>query len=256
MKRETQIVPLPSNLFNTPSRASLLHKLVISHLASLRTGNAATKNRSEVNYSGKKIRPQKGTGKARLGSRGSPMLTGGGVSHGPRRKGPEGWTRKVNRREERLGLRVALSDKWRAGDLIVVKRIGIDGVSTRNLKSRIDSRGWSEALFIFASQRSADEIKDKLFFQLASQNLSGVMMVEDLKELGVWGVVKSRKVVIELGAVDELIARLDPETIYDEDDDQEWESEEGEKEMEEEEMAKELEAALIQAGVEQKGISI
>lgn len=185
------------------------------------------------------------------------MLTGGGVSHGPRRKGPEGWTRKVNRREERLGLKVALSDKWRSGDLIVVERIGIDGVSTRNLKSRIDSRGWSEALFIFASQRSVEEMKEKRFFRLASQNLSGVMMVEDLKELGVWGVVKSRKVVIELGAVDELIARLDPETIYDEDDeDEEWESEEGEKEMEEEEMAKELEAALIQAGVEQKSISI
>ena len=51
------------------------------------------------------------------------MLTGGGRAFGPRPKGPDGWTRKINRKEEQLGLRVGLSEKWRSGDLLDRKSV-------------------------------------------------------------------------------------------------------------------------------------
>lgn len=230
------MVPLPSPLFNTPSRPSLLHSLIISHLASLRAGTASTKNRSEVNYSGKKIRPQKGTGKARLGSRGSPMLTGGGRAFGPRPKGPDGWARKVNRKEERLGLRVGLSEKWRSGDLCVVERLAVDEVSTRTVRERLATRGWMDALFIVGKQAQGEQA-----FELAVGNLADVAVVSEMDKLGVWDIVKRRKVILELSAVDELIARLDPDDEWGTEDEEYEEIEMEDKDFDEEDIEEVLE---------------
>lgn len=249
------VVPLPSPLFNTPSRPSLLHKLVISHLASLRAGTASTKNRSEVNYSGKKIRPQKGTGGARLGSRGSPMLTGGGRAFGPRAKGPDGWRMKVNRKEERLGLRVALSEKWRSGDLAVVDRLGVAGEpSTRKLATKLASRDWSDALFVLAADPASRPLGSTAaweahLFELSAGNLPAVAVVSELARLGTWDVVRRRKVVVEADALEALCERLDPENVLGYGD-EEVAFEEGEEEWlagEAEGLGEELKAAGIEA---------
>ncbi|GAA5858768.1 hypothetical protein JCM8547_004979 [Rhodosporidiobolus lusitaniae] len=207
-KSERLIVPLPAPLFNTPSRPTLLHKIVTAHLSSLRAGTASTKNRSEVNFSGKKMRPQKGTGRARLGSRGSPMLKGGGRAFGPRPKGPDGWKRKINRKEEQLGLRVALSEKWRAGDLAVVDRLALDRPQTRELRQKLLNRGWTDALFITALE-NYEETQRKAF-ELAAGNLPDVALVTDVTDITVWDIIKRRKVILELEAVDDIVARVDP----------------------------------------------
>ncbi|KAK4050454.1 54S ribosomal protein yml6, mitochondrial [Microbotryomycetes sp. JL201] len=210
---EPLVVPLPSPLFNTPSRPSLLHRLVVAHLASLRQGTAASKNRSQVNYSGKKMRPQKGTGNARLGSRGSPMLKGGGHAFAKTPKGPDGWSLKVNRKEERLGLRVSLSDKWRQGRLNVVDRLAMPDASTRQLDQLLKRKGWQDSLFVVANGQDRDA--NQIAFELSSGNLEKTAIVSDIQDLGVWDIVKHKNVVIELDAVDELIYRLDPDLAED-----------------------------------------
>ncbi|GAA5922833.1 mitochondrial 54S ribosomal protein uL4m YML6 [Sporobolomyces koalae] len=217
---ERMIVPLPAPLFNVPSRPSLLHKIVVAHLSSLRAGTASTKNRAEVNYSGKKIRPQKGTGHARLGSRGSPMLKGGGRAFGPRPKGPDGWNRKINRKEEQLGLRVSLSEKWRAGNLAVVEKLGLDVPSTRTLKEKLVERGWTNALFVTGSSGTDADERARWAFELSSGNLPEVAVVTDVFDLTVWDIIKRRNVVLDLEAVDSVIARIDPNGPWLE---QEWE---------------------------------
>ncbi|GAA5997225.1 mitochondrial 54S ribosomal protein uL4m YML6 [Rhodotorula paludigena] len=204
---EAMVVPLPAPLFDTPSRPSLLHKIVTAHLSSLRAGTASTKNRSEVSFSGKKMRPQKGTGRARLGSRGSPMLKGGGRAFGPRPKGPEGWKRKINRKEEQLGLRVSLSEKWRSGNLVVVDKLGLAAPQTRVLNQQLTQRDWLDALFITSV---GGEEQPRVAFELAAGNLPNVALVTDVRDMTVWDVLKRRKVVIELDAVDEVIERVDP----------------------------------------------
>lgn len=83
----------------------LIHRVVVSHLAAARQGNASTKTRSEVRGGGRKPWRQKGTGRARAGSIRSPLWRGGGVIFGPK---PRDFEVKVNRKEKRLALRTAL----------------------------------------------------------------------------------------------------------------------------------------------------
>ncbi|GAA6043259.1 hypothetical protein JCM8097_008491 [Rhodosporidiobolus ruineniae] len=218
---ERLVVPLPAPLFNLPSRPSLLHKIITAHLSSLRAGTASTKNRAEVRFSGHKLRPQKGTGRARLGSRGSPMLKGGGRAFGPRPKGPDGWKRKINRKEEQLGLRVALSDKWRAGNLAVVDRLGLDRPLTRELRQKLASRGWNDALFV--TSYANEEEQSRAAFELAAGNLPDVALVSDVSDMTVWDIVKRRKVILELDAVDDVVERVDPYGPWVEDEELAWE---------------------------------
>jgi len=228
---ERLIVPLPAPLFNVPSRPSLLHKIVVAHLSSLRAGTASTKNRAEVNFSGKKIRPQKGTGHARLGSRGSPMLKGGGRAFGPRAKGPDGWKRKINRKEEQLGLRVSLSEKWRSGQLAVVEKLGLDQPSTRTLREKLVERGWTNALFITGDSTNEIDERARWAFELSSGNLPDVAVCTNVFDMSVWDIVKRRNVILDLEAVDSVIARIDPDGPWLEED---WEDiEDGEFEGEE-----------------------
>ncbi|KAH8926017.1 ribosomal protein L4 [Atractiella rhizophila] len=115
-------VPLFSSVFNVPRRKDLLHRVMTWERARIRQGTAATKNRAMVNYSGRKIRPQKKTGRSRLGSRGSPMLHKGGVAFGPGQsgQGPKEWGGELPRKVVDSAIRIALSDKWRNGRVIVV----------------------------------------------------------------------------------------------------------------------------------------
>lgn len=206
---ERMVVPLPASLFNVPSRPSLLHKIITAYRSSLRAGTASTKNRAEVNYSGKKMRPQKGTGRARLGDRGSPMLKGGGRAFGPRAKGPEGWKRKINRKEEQLGLKVSLSDKWRSGNLAIVDKLALDLPKTRLLQEKLGARGWEDALFVTQLLEEGDN--ERGAFALAASNLPRVAVVDDVADLTVWEILRRQKVVLEVDAVDRLIERVDPE---------------------------------------------
>lgn len=136
------------------------------------------------------------------------MLKGGGRAFGPRPKGPDGWKRKINRKEEQLGLRVALSEKWRAGDLAVVDRLGADRPLTRELRQKLSSRGWNDALFI-TSLASAEE-SSRISFELAAGNLPDVALVTDVSDITVWDIIKRRKVILELDAVDDVVSRVDP----------------------------------------------
>lgn len=209
---ERMVVPLPASLFNVPSRPSLLHKIVTAYRSSLRAGTASTKNRAEVNYSGKKMRPQKGTGRARLGDRGSPMLKGGGRAFGPRAKGPDGWKRKINRKEEQLGLKVSLSDKWRSGNLAVVDKLALDLPKTRLLQEKLGARDWEDSLFVTTAAGLAEQGEnERAAFALAAGNLPSVAVVDNVDDLTVWEILRRRKVVLDLDAVDQLIERVDPD---------------------------------------------
>jgi large subunit ribosomal protein L4 len=87
---------------------SLVHRVVVSHLAAARQGNASAKTRSEVRGGGRKPWRQKGTGRARAGSNRSPLWRGGGVIFGPK---PREYDLKVNRKEKRLALRTVLDSQ-------------------------------------------------------------------------------------------------------------------------------------------------
>src|SRR6266699_6936476 len=99
-----------------------VHDVVVAYRAAQRMGTACTKTMGEVAGSGKKPWRQKGTGRARAGSFASPLWRGGGVVFGPR---PRDFGKKVNARTKQLALRKALSERLKAGDVVVVDDLKI-----------------------------------------------------------------------------------------------------------------------------------
>lgn len=99
-----------------PLRRDLLHAAVVYEGDATRQGTASTKTRWEVHGSHRKMRPQKGSGRARLGSRQSPMLRGGGKAFGPK---PRDFATRLNRKVYDKAWRTALSYRYRQGELVI-----------------------------------------------------------------------------------------------------------------------------------------
>ncbi|MBT5252296.1 MAG: 50S ribosomal protein L4, partial [Chloroflexi bacterium] len=110
-------VAASDQVWRAESNDALLHQVVTAQQANKRRGTQDTQQRNQVSYSTRKIRPQKGTGQARQGSRRSPLLKGGGVAHGPH---PRSYRQRLPKKMRRQALRVALSEKIRDEALIVL----------------------------------------------------------------------------------------------------------------------------------------
>ncbi|MDP7052429.1 MAG: 50S ribosomal protein L4 [Verrucomicrobiota bacterium] len=106
-----------------------VHEVVTAYRAAQRSGTAKTKDRSEVAGTGKKPWRQKGTGRARVGSRRNPVWRGGGVAHGPR---PRDYSKKVNQKTRKLALRKALGERIKDGDVIVVDDLALETKRTKD----------------------------------------------------------------------------------------------------------------------------
>src|SRR5213592_2259312 len=105
-----------------------VHDTVVAYQAAQRMGTACTKNVGEVAGTNKKPWRQKGTGRARAGSFQSPLWRGGGVVFGPK---PRDFSKKVSRKTRQLALRKALTERLRAGDVVLVEDIKLDSPKTR-----------------------------------------------------------------------------------------------------------------------------
>ncbi len=116
-------VEASDRVWAAPSNDALLHQAIVAQQANKRHGTQDTQTRAEVSYSTRKIRPQKGTGAARQGSRRSPNRVGGGVAHGPH---PRSFRQRLPKKMRRQALRVALSDKVRDDAVTVIDTLGVD----------------------------------------------------------------------------------------------------------------------------------
>jgi large subunit ribosomal protein L4 len=131
--KETGTVALPESIFGLNWNADLVHQVVTSMQANARTPVANTKGRGEVRGGGRKPWQQKGTGRARHGSRRSPIWKGGGVTHGPLKE--KVYARKINRAMRQKALLVALSRKCRDGEVIFVDSLSFAAPKTRDAKA-------------------------------------------------------------------------------------------------------------------------
>src|SRR5579862_427925 len=105
-----------------------VHDVVVAYQAAQRMGTACTKTMGEVAGTNKKPWRQKGTGRARAGSFASPLWRGGGVVFGPK---PRDFAKKVSRNTRQLALRKALSERLRAGDVVVVDDLKLTSAKTK-----------------------------------------------------------------------------------------------------------------------------
>lgn len=128
--QEVSSVNLPEAVFEAKINRDLMHQAVVRQMANARQGTHKAKGRSEVNRSTAKIYRQKGTGRARHGSRRAPIFVGGGVAHGPV---PRDYSKKMPRKMRRAALRSALSAKAGNGDIVVLEDIDMDAPKTKEM---------------------------------------------------------------------------------------------------------------------------
>lgn len=120
---------LPGHIFNVPFGADLVHQALRTQRANARETVAHTKDRSEVRGGGRKPWRQKGTGRARHGSRRSPLWSGGGVTFGPRSE--RDYSLKINKKQKQKALFAVLTAKVQAGKFILVDALSIPEPKTK-----------------------------------------------------------------------------------------------------------------------------
>ena len=129
-------VAASDQVWRAESNDALLHQVVTAQQANKRRGTQDTQQRNQVSYSTRKIRPQKGTGQARQGSRRSPLLKGGGVAHGPH---PRSYRQRLPKKMRRQALRVALSEKIRDEALIVLDSLTLTAPKSSVIKDIVSA---------------------------------------------------------------------------------------------------------------------
>lgn len=216
---ESQYVSLPAAVFDSPPRPDILHQCVRAHLASLRQGTARTKNRAEVRGSQKKIMRQKGTGKARVGDRHSPIRRGGGRAF-PKR--PKDWSLGLNRKVWEMGVRTALSERWRRGELLVIPQSPTyDTVSTRELVASLHSPALAAVpqTGLAPSHRTVPKVLFLLSeldpnMEHSARNLQpqGVNVL-DVRDVDVYPLLLGSRVVLDIGAAQYLSTRFGKSNI-------------------------------------------
>ena len=183
-------IELNDDIFSVEVNAGLLHQAVVMQLASQRLGTHATKTRSFVRGGGRKPWRQKGTGRARAGSTRSPLWVGGGTVFGPH---PRSYTFSMPRKQRRLALKCALSDKVKSGDLIVLDTLAFEAPKTKEaVKVLAAFETPKKALFI-----TADEVEN---VEKSARNIPGVKAIGAMG-LNVFDILHHDKVFVTKDAV-------------------------------------------------------
>jgi len=164
---ELGTVDLPEALFGAPVNQAVLHQAVTAQLAARRTGTHDTKTRAEVRGGGAKPFRQKGTGRARQGSRRSPHFAGGGVVFGPH---PRSYEQRLPKRMRRLALLGALTAKFGDGAVKVVDALDMEQSRTRELVGYLDALQATGRVLVVAGV--ADER-----LSLSARNLPSVSII-------------------------------------------------------------------------------
>jgi large subunit ribosomal protein L4 len=128
-------INLEKDIFGLPWNADLVHQVIVSMTSSMRHPIAHTKTRGEVSGTGKKPWQQKGTGRARHGSRRSPIWVGGGIAHGPRND--KNYDRKVNVKARRKALYTILSQKFRDGEILFIDSLSFAAPKAKDAKATL-----------------------------------------------------------------------------------------------------------------------
>ena len=183
-------VDADDSVWGAEPNMALLHQAVVTQLANRRQGTHDTLTRAEVSYSTRKLRAQKHTGRARLGSRKSPAMRGGGVAHGPH---PRSYNKSLPKKMRQEALRVALADHVRSESLTVVDAIKLDSPKTRAIKDMVQAFELKGRALIVTAD------KDDLLLKSCA-NIQGVQ-VREARNLSAVETVSAPNLVITRDAV-------------------------------------------------------
>ena len=192
---EKEFSSFPS--FEDDKGIATLRQVVLAHQANQRQGNASTKTRAEVSGSGKKLFRQKGSGRARQGSRRVPHQRHGGIAHGPK---PRDYSQKINGKMKALAFQRALFDRAAEGGLSV-----IEAFSVKEPKTKL----FYEVLTTMLPDYRKVLIIDDSFEEnaiLAARNIEGLAFTV-AGNLNALDIVRYKKIIVSAKGIETLIAR-------------------------------------------------
>ena len=190
-------VELSDAVFGVEVRPDILHRVVVWQLAKRRAGTHDVKNRGEIARTGAKLYKQKGTGRARHGSRRANIFKGGGRAFGPT---PRDHGTDLPKKVRALGLRCALSAKAKDGKLIVLDEARAAEAKTKILAGQLAGLGIASALIVTGSEVDGN-------FGLAARNLP---LIDVLPSQGanVYDILRRDTLVLTTEAIRQLEERL------------------------------------------------
>jgi len=174
-----------------------VHDVVTAYRAAQRSGTACTKNVGEVTGTNKKPWRQKGTGRARAGSFQSPLWVGGGVVFGPK---PRDFSKTVTRKTRLLALRKALSERIKAGDVVLLDDLKLSTHKTKDFVKVIKALDLQGTVLVIADPEDQ-------YLDLASRNLEDVTLTNS-DSLNTYDVLRPDKLVFTRGSFEKVEARL------------------------------------------------
>jgi large subunit ribosomal protein L4 len=178
----------------TPN-VSLLKQVVVAYQNNQRQWTASTKSRSEVNFSGEKPWRQKGTGRARSGSRASPIWRTGGVAFGPK---PRAKRLKISQQMKKTALKHTLAGKVKSEEIILVDNLTIEKPRTKDIFDLLDKIGLIGSRILFLTDNDA--------VYKSARNIKGVE-VKDGKYANAFDLLANKYVVMCQPDFEELLGR-------------------------------------------------
>jgi len=189
-------IELREDLFNREVKEFILHDVVRMQRAARRGGNASTKTRVEVRGGGAKPWRQKGTGRARAGTRTSPVWRGGGVAFGPK---PRDYSFKLNRKVKKQAIAMAMSARLQEGNLMVLDQFIMDSIKTKDFVGIMKVLDVENALIV---DDSTNEELNK-----SSRNVNGYKVLPT-EGLNVYDILLHKKLILVQPVIDSLEKRL------------------------------------------------
>lgn len=183
-------VEVRDDVFNAVSNPSLVHQVMVGQLANQRQGTAKVKTRSEVSGGGAKPRPQKYTGRARQGSIRSPQWRGGGVVFGP---APRSYRQRTPKRMKRESVKIVLSEKVRANQLLVLDSLEIEPTKTKTMVGVLNNLGANRSTLIVGDGSSQPVLRTARNIPKVRTIPAGLLNTVDL--------LNANKVIMTIDAV-------------------------------------------------------
>ena len=160
-------IELAESVFGVEVNEVVVHSALVNYLANQRQGTQSTKTRAEVRGGGKKPWKQKGTGRARQGSIRAPQWFKGGIALGPK---PRSYKFAIPKKMRQLAIKSVLTSKVKDGNLVVVDKLELNEIKTKNMVNVLNSLNVKKALIMLndknlnvqASSRNIENVKTTL----------------------------------------------------------------------------------------------
>ena len=195
--KETESLTLPDNLFPEKINEAVIHQVAVMFLANQRQGTVSTKTRSDVAGSNRKPFKQKGTGRARQGSKRSPLNHGGGIVFGPH---PRDFSYSVPKKIRQAALRECLNSKYQKEDICCLDQFVVDSGKTKDFIKVLSNLKITDKVLAVIDD-STDGTR------LASRNIPYVKIAR-AQDINALDLLNNKKLLLTKASFEVLLKRL------------------------------------------------